>query len=530
MKQSFFSILLLLSSASAQQSLEVRFVERPERTTFISAFQHAGSQYSSLSDLASTFQLDIEARMDGKRLDLKTDTYTIRVVEDNPFVVIVDRNNSASIEQLHIKPIRVFGRLFIPLDTFIPILNAVLREEIVFNRALNLIAVGEPFSRSVFDLETLSFEERANGHLVRLHLNKRIADYESWLKPIEADKPTRDYWLYVTLVGVTADSAALRALRPGGIVRQVVVFQSATSVQLTFRLSGEISGTELIQDKNGNDLLLAIHTPTVEEIAARKRREIEKNLERERSKWKMDVVVIDAGHGGKDPGAVGVTRVKEKDVTLGVALKLGKLIEKNLKDVKVVYTRTGDEFVELYRRGQIANQAGGKLFISIHCNSMPHKPNPQNGFEIYLLRPGKTDHAVRIAHRENAVIEFEEGYKERYQELTEENFIILTMAQSAYMKYSEQFADFLQREMETHSGLENQGVKQAGFYVLVGASMPNVLVETGYLSNRNDERFLKSERGQQKIAQGIFNAVKKYKQEYEKGLEEGKMMGKTEGG
>jgi N-acetylmuramoyl-L-alanine amidase len=122
----------------------------------------------------------------------------------------------------------------------------------------------------------------------------------------------------------------------------------------------------------------------------------------------------------------------------------------------------------------------------------------------------------------------EEGYEKRYQQLTEENFILLTMAQSAYVKYSEKFADILQQEMAKHLSIENDGVKQAGFYVLVGASMPNVLVETAYLSNKHDEQVLKSDKGQHQIAQAIFDGIKRYKVEYEKSLEEGKNIGARE--
>jgi len=529
MKRAFLLILLICSSSFAQYTFEVRFVSNPERTTFIGVFHRDGVFYGSLSDIATAFKLTrTETQRGGS---IKTDELSIAVTVGSPYCVIADRNNNANVWQLSAEPIRAAKTLFVPLESFVPILDAVLDEEIVFNKSLQLIAVGELYARPKFDLAALSIEERDNGNLVRLHLAKHITDYESWLKPVQVAGKLHqeDYWLYVTLVGTTVDTAALQSVGLKGLVKQLLVFQSPTSAQLTFRLKGEITGTEMLPAGEGNDLLLAIHTPTAEEIALRKKKENERNLERERNKWKMDVIVVDAGHGGQDPGAVGVTRVKEKDVTLGVALKLGRLIQKNMKDVKVVYTRTADEFVELYRRGQIANQSEGKLFISIHCNSMPRKPNPINGFEIYLLRPGKTEHAIEISQRENAVIEFEEGYKERYQELTEENFIILTMAQTAYMKYSEHFADVLQHQMEARSGLENGGVKQAGFYVLVGASMPNVLVETGYLSNRGDERFLKSQSGQQKIAQAIFSAVSIYKEEYEKALKEGRMMGDSGG-
>jgi N-acetylmuramoyl-L-alanine amidase len=182
--------------------------------------------------------------------------------------------------------------------------------------------------------------------------------------------------------------------------------------------------------------------------------------------------------------------------------------------------------VELDRRGQIANENDGKLFVSIHCNSMRRKPSPTRGFEVYLLRPGRTQEAIEIAERENAVIELEERYRERYQELTEENFILVTMAQNAYLKSSEVFADLLQQEMEDHISIPNRGIHQAGFYVLVGASMPKVLVETAYLSNREDERFLNSNQGQEKIARALFSAIERYKDEYEKLLEEGKEMGK----
>ena len=166
---------------------------------------------------------------------------------------------------------------------------------------------------------------------------------------------------------------------------------------------------------------------------------------KDKDRWKMDVVVIDAGHGGKDGGAVGVNGTREKDVTLAIALKLGNMIEEEL-DATVVYTRKRDEFIELYRRGQIANESEGKLFISIHCNSTPQKPSQATGFESYILRPGKTDRAIAIAERENSVIEFEANPK-RYQKLTEENFILVAMAQSAYVKFSELFAGLVQEEL-----------------------------------------------------------------------------------
>ena len=235
-----------------------------------------------------------------------------------------------------------------------------------------------------------------------------------------------------------------------------------------------------------------------------------------RKRWDLDVIVIDPGHGGKDPGTIGVTGLKEKDVALSVGLKLGALLRKNMPEVKVVYTRSTDVFIPLYRRGQIANEAGGKLFISIHCNSTLRKPSPTRGTEVYLLRPNRSEEAIAIAEQENAVITLEEGYENRYQELTDENFILVTMAQTAYMRSSEILAEQVHREMSKVPGLRGRGVRQAGFYVLVGAAMPNILVETAFVSNRDDEKILRGTTGQTRIAESLYQGIVRYKKEYEK--------------
>ena len=512
--------LILPLISKAQETVPVIFNGAPARTTTIAAIVRDRAVYGSVNDLAKAFDIRSTYHAETQRLELSARQYTIVLTPNNPFVTVLDERRNANLIQFQRDVVQTAGVFFVPIAEFIPVFDDIMRENITFNAGLRQISVGRAVRVSPFDITAVSFEQKSNGDLIRLRCSKKLPNAETWCKPIGEDT-----WIYVTLADGRADAAALEGFKPNGILKKVLVFQSPTSVQLTFRVKGEVKSAELIPAEESSDILVALQRPTEEEIAARRSKGVGGNLQRERDRWKLDVLVIDAGHGGEDPGAIGLTRTKEKDVTLAIALKLGRLIEHNLPDVKVVYTRTTDQFIELYRRGQIANQAGGKLFISIHCNSRAHKPNPTNGYEIYLLRPGKTESALRIAERENAVVKYEQGYEQRYQQLTEENFILLTMAQSAYVKYSEQFADFLHREMSRQTGLENNGVKQAGFYVLVGASMPNVLVETAYLSNRHDEKILKSDRGQQKIAASIFNAVRRYKHEYEKSLEEGKDLG-----
>ncbi len=513
---SFLLFFLSFASGYSQSSIPILFSANPSRNARISGISHGITLYGSLNDLARALDVSVSTDTASQKLSIRSEQYTVKVTADNPFVILTDRNRNASIIQLSVPVLLDGSSFFIPAAEFASVLQYIYPSEVAYDRSRNAYVVGTRISSSAYDITGLMLEEKSNGSLVRIHCSRKLNDYESWLKP--AGEYT---WLYVTIADARANVAALQAIKPTGMLKQSLVFQSPTSVQLTFKLKGDISSTELIPASGSNDILIAIHTPTEEQIASRKERAASVDLTREREKWKLDVVVIDAGHGGDDPGTIGVNRTKEKDITLAIALKLGAILRKKLPEVRVVFTRQKDEFVELYRRGQIANQAGGKLFISIHCNSVPRHSAHANGFEIYLLRPGKTDNALKIAERENAVIKLEQGYEKRYQELTEENFILLSMAQSAYVKYSEAFADILQKNMGRNIELQNNGVKQAGFYVLVGASMPNVLVETAYLSNKHDEKILRSARGQQRIADAIYNAVREYKYQYEKSLEEG---------
>lgn len=514
----FLGILLNAGILSSQNSMPVRFPGNPSKNSSIGTFVKNGVLYGSLNDLARIFNLRTYVNTETIKLEVSSEELTLKVTGNNPFVILYDKKENANLLQMPVPAINAANSFFVPLQSFIPIFKPVAADEITLQT--DVITVGAEISKSRFDVTNVKFEEKSNGLLVRLICTKSIPDYECWPKRIGDDT-----WLYVTLANTQADINAIKSIKPSGIVKQILAFQYPTSVQLTFRLRGLIDRVEPVMAENKRDILLAIQMSSEAEAIARKTRTYERELQRQRDKWKMDVVVIDAGHGGDDPGAIGVTGTREKDITLSIALKLGKLIEKNLPGVDVVYTRKTDTFVELYRRGQIANQNGGKLFISIHCNSMPRKNRTENGFEIYLLRPGKTENALRIAEKENEVVKLERGYENRYKQLTEENFILLTMAQSAYAKYSEQFAEILTQEMSKHLGLINNGVKQAGFYVLVGASMPNVLVETGYISNRQNEKYLKSAKGQQRVVEAIFNGVKRFKQEYEKTLREGREIG-----
>jgi N-acetylmuramoyl-L-alanine amidase len=229
------------------------------------------------------------------------------------------------------------------------------------------------------------------------------------------------------------------------------------------------------------------------------------------SQQKIRKVVIDAGHGGHDPGALGKYS-KEKDIALSIALKTGNYIEKNIPDVKVIYTRKTDVFVELHNRARIANEAEADLFISIHCNA--NNSSRPYGTETYVMGLHKSQANLEVAKLENAAILKEEDYSDMYDGFDpnrDEDYIALTLFQNSYQESSLTLASMVQDQFRERAKLKDRGVWQAGFWVLYKTAMPAILIETGFISNPNDEKYLRSEDGQSYIASAIYRAFKEYK-------------------
>ena len=240
----------------------------------------------------------------------------------------------------------------------------------------------------------------------------------------------------------------------------------------------------------------------------------------------VKVIVIDAGHGGKDPGCHGA-KYQEKDVALAVALKLGKYIEENMSDVKVVYTRNTDVFVELQERAEIANKAKADLFISIHCNSACVRDKNTkkdicrehvHGAETYVMGIKNEKGKLDIAKRENSAILLEDNYVQKYEGFdpnSDESYIIMSMFADTYLEQSLNFASKTQKQYANYASREDKGVKRASLWVLWRTYMPSVLTEIGFLTNPEEELFLGSEKGQDYIASGLFKAFREYKDEIE---------------
>ena len=234
-------------------------------------------------------------------------------------------------------------------------------------------------------------------------------------------------------------------------------------------------------------------------------------------------LVIDAGHGGRDAGAIGQAKVKEKDLTLRYALAFGRMVEQNCPDVKVIYTRKTDTFVELYRRAEIANKNKADLFISIHINSLPRGKRAY-GFQTYTLgkskRTGKKTGVLEnleVAKRENAVILLEKDYKQTYQGYdpnSPESNIMFEFIQDKNMENSVELAKYMQKYVCQATGRQDMGAQQDNLAVLRLSSMPGCLVECGFISTRDEESFMNSKSAAEKYARGLFNAFKAYRQHH----------------
>lgn len=228
-------------------------------------------------------------------------------------------------------------------------------------------------------------------------------------------------------------------------------------------------------------------------------------------------LVIDPGHGGKDVGAVGAIS-NEKNINLTIALAFGKLVESNLSDVNVIYTRKTDVFIPLKGRADIANKAKADLFISVHTNSVPPTKTPPQGFQVYTLGMHRAKDNLDVAMRENSVISLEKGYEKTYEGFdprSSESYIMFEILQSANMEKSVELAKLIQRSVCSKASRNDKGVHQAGFLVLRETSMPSCLIELGFITHEEEEQFLNSPRGIDLMARGIYEAFVEYKNRYD---------------
>lgn len=313
-------------------------------------------------------------------------------------------------------------------------------------------------------------------------------------------------WVYITIRGGILDTDQNLGFEQIPQVFELVPAQiSRNQARLSLHVAPNVTLESVQANPEKAEILISLKTLSTAPA------NVLTGLISEREKWKIDTIILDPGHGGKDPGCVGAGRLYEKNITLNIAQYIKTELQRRI-DVNVLLTRDKDRFIPLKERTKIANQSGGKLFISIHVDA--NRVKSLRGHTVYFLGPAKTDAARQVAQFENSVIQLEESQKD-YAGLSDAAFILAANLQNSYNKESQHLASIIDDEIKRESGSQSHGVRQAGFYVLYGASMPNILIETGFMTNTYDRQNLSTDYFQKILANAITEGIIQFKAHYE---------------
>lgn len=417
----------------------------------------------------------------------------------NSFVILNEQ-----IYQYLYEPQWIEGHLWAPAVIIADLFNKYTAHKMEFDADKKLFLIG----KTDVNIANVKISTKDNGTLIHVLSEKQFGEKDISLKVANG-------WLHVDVYGGKADAEVINRQSGAGVISEIEAIQFDQLVSLAFKLKGKIISRELLLKPNESDFYVSLRVD--DKIDNDDDKEAREDLENQKREWLIDTIVIDPGHGGKDSGAPGYGNLREKDIVLPVSLKLGEILNQKLPDVKIVYTRKTDIFIPLWKRTKIANENNGKLFISLHCNAVDDRR--ARGFETYFLSADKDTKARDVVLQENASIRFEgKEDRKRYEGI---NFVLATMAQNAFIKQSQYLASVVQKSMARvmkPMGMADRGVKQGPFWVMVGATMPNILVEMGFISNKYESRLLKRKSNQTRVAEAIADGIIKYKNDIESAI------------
>lgn len=487
---------LCLGTGAGLQAREILVKEKESKSSLGSFVTIEAGRYEfiPLRRFAEVLEIPCTIQSSRKQITLQIPHRPVTVHAINPFIHI-----GSSWRQMPVAALILDGEYYAPLTFFLEI----LREQFPFRIEMDQVTSTLWISRTRQNIVGVQIDDKENGTLIRIALSRPIQESNLFISETNG-------WLYADLYGGSIEGFSTTSVRRNTrtVERLSTIQLSRDTARLGFQLLKKVKEREVKVSNSPPEIQIALRSH--EEVPA----SLLNELEREREKWKIDLIVIDPGHGGRDPGALGANGSKEKDFTLKIAKEIKAQIERELQ-VKVLMTRESDKFVPLEDRGNIANRAGGKLFISIHADSNPKKG--LRGHTVYFMGPAKTEEARRVAQFENSVIRFEDS-SSKYAGLSETAFILAANAQNSYNKESEEFAAILDREIKARQTAAGFGVRQAGFYVLHGTSMPNILLETAFISNKADEKLLATRAFHLSIASAVCQSIREFKERYEGAL------------
>lgn len=465
----------------------------PTRPKTIEALNHDGILYIAANTFAELFSYSVFSNDENRKMIVRAGVKNIKLSPLNPFVMVDDITLQMALET------RVEGEvLYLPLAVFLDAVGDALPDRLVFNQERRTLA--KQFDPN--NISAIAIEEKTNGTLIRI---STAADFQE----SDISHFIRREYLYVTLLGGRLDSAKLAEDFRTGLVKKIVPFQLENAAQISFMLDRKVQDEKVFVQPG--EVLISLRTESGFDAGA-----IQARLEDNKKRWLIDRIIIDPGHGGRDPGAMSpYSKLVEKEVNLDIAKRLKTILEANLDGVEVLMTRTTDLFVPVKDRTKFANAHDGKLFISIHCNANNSKS--LRGVSTYILGTERTEEALAVAEAENSVIELEES-SESYQEMEDAAHILNAIAQSSYLKESEALAQIVSSNISKKTSVQNKGVFQGPFYVLMGAAMPRILIETAFITNSWEEKLLRRRDFRQKVAEAIYESVKSFKEKSEEGI------------
>jgi N-acetylmuramoyl-L-alanine amidase len=461
----------------------------------LATWQEIGVTYARASDLFTLLEGTVDPGRYPVDVQVVLQGHSLSLFYDSPFVRFDDEVFNL------VFPVRLRGG-----DAAVPLATTAELAALLLGVSYRWEPEGQvlSFFRSGGAIASISAEQKRNGLILDIYTGGPV-DYEVYL--------SMDDWLNIIIPGGRVGSLSFDRRPYQRYIWEFKTYQFKESAQISFRLQpGRVRFEHRLLANPDRIQLTLIDTTFALDSSASPGLFVPDTapapgLETD----PIDVIVVDAGHGGEDFGAVGPRGTREKDVVLAIALELAGMLEAD-PDFHVILTRSDDRFIPLQRRAEIANEANADLFISIHANSAPRKT--ARGFETFFLAAAKSDEARATAQLENASLRFEESGDERPAG-TDIDFILTDLLQNQFLVESAALAQTIQRELGRSVKTPDRGVNQAGFVVLYHAYMPSVLIETGFISNRDEEAWLASSHAQKQIAEAVYRSILAFRKQYE---------------
>lgn len=485
-------LALLAAGTVSGKTIDVTLGGATEK---ISAYENKDVVYFSFSELVDVLGGTLDWKIIGHRVTYTDGLNRFEFLIGSPYFTLND-----SVYNLTYPVDLSEGRLYLPVTTFIPRLDQVAQQKVTWDGRAEILRIDS----DIYNVTDLSIEAKANGVLIEIFLSKSMP-YEIFI--------TEGDWINVSIRDGILNRSRILSRLDRRYVYKLKAHQVAGAGQVSIRLRRPVQTWHhrLLSDPP------RIQISVVDEGFQIDSADTGPQIGPDE---KIDVIVIDAGHGGRQYGAVGPGGTREKDIALDIAHKLAKLIRKD-KQFQVIMTRDRDKTVSLEERADIANKAGCDLFISIHANSSTKRH--VRGWNVFFLAPARNDSARAVAQFENSAFLRDQSEVNKFRENDEETLfedpvlsILNEMIMTEFQTESHDFAMMCDREFRRKVKTTARGVDQAGFFVLNRVYAPSVLVESGFISNRTEERALRTDDYQENVAEALYDAIKRFKAKYEK--------------